>query len=129
MAAVPRRVRRREAAAAGPHLAGPAAGGRGSRGDDDRGARLLQRQGQTGPRLAAALPVVASGLQGSPDVTEVLKVTEVGILQTRQGTRTVPVAATIRSRSESAADGSRSSKWRMASCQASTAATVMSAGW
>ena len=45
-------------------VAGPAAG-RGNGGDDDdRGARLLQRQGQAGARLGAALSVVAAGLQG-----------------------------------------------------------------
>lgn len=53
----------------GSHVAGPAAG-RGSRGaDDDRGARLLQCQGQTGARLGAALSVVATGLPGGPRVT------------------------------------------------------------
>ncbi|CAA9546936.1 MAG: NAD-dependent epimerase/dehydratase, partial [uncultured Thermomicrobiales bacterium] len=54
---------------AGPQVAGPAAG-RGSGGDDDdRGARLLQRQGQAGARLGAALLVVAQGgLQGRAGV-------------------------------------------------------------
>jgi nucleoside-diphosphate-sugar epimerase len=43
---------------------------RGSGGDDDdRGARLLQRQGQAGARLGAALPLVAQGLQGRAGVT------------------------------------------------------------
>ena len=37
--------------------------------DDDRGARLLQRQGQAGARLGAALPLVAAGLQGRAGVT------------------------------------------------------------
>src|SRR5258707_3789162 len=69
VAAVPGRVRRGETADAGPHVAGPAAG-RGSGGDDDdRGARLLQRQGQAGARLGAALSVVAQGLQGGAGVT------------------------------------------------------------
>ena len=49
---------------AGPGVAGPAAGRRDGGDDDDRGARLLQRQGQAGARLGAALPVVAAGLQG-----------------------------------------------------------------
>ena len=52
-----------------PSVAGPAAG-RGSGGnDDDRGARFLQRQGQAGARLGAALPVVAAGLQGRAGVS------------------------------------------------------------
>ena len=37
--------------------------------DDDRGPRLLQRQGQAGARLAAALPLVAPGLQGRAGMT------------------------------------------------------------
>src|SRR5580700_1613512 len=62
VAAVPGRVRGGEAAEADPGVAGPAAG-RGHGGDhDDRGPRLLQRQGQAGARLGAALPVVAAGL-------------------------------------------------------------------
>ena len=52
-----------------PEVAGPAAGrGRGGD-DDDRGPRLLQRQGQARARLAAALPVLAAGLQGGAGVT------------------------------------------------------------
>ena len=52
-----------------PSVAGPAAG-RGCGGDnDDPGARLLQRQGQAGARLGAALPVVAAGLQGRAGVS------------------------------------------------------------
>src|SRR6266545_911418 len=69
VAALPGSVRGREATDAGPQVAGAAAG-RGSGGDDDdRGARLLQRQGQAGARLGAALPVVAAGLQGRVGVT------------------------------------------------------------
>src|SRR5215213_5948351 len=49
------RVRGRKATDAGPQVAGPAAGRRSGGDDDDRGARLLQRQGQAGARLAAAL--------------------------------------------------------------------------
>ena len=37
--------------------------------NDDRGARLLQRQGQARARLAAGLPLVAPGLQGRAGVT------------------------------------------------------------
>ena len=44
-------------------------GGRCGRGDDDPGPGLLQRQGQEGTRLGAALPVLASGLQGGAGVT------------------------------------------------------------
>src|SRR6266581_8531127 len=62
-------MRRGEAAGAGPQVGGPAAG-RGHGGDhDDRGARLLQRQGQAGARLGAALPVVAAGVQGRARVS------------------------------------------------------------
>src|SRR5215210_7513913 len=62
-------VRGRKATDAGPQVAGLAAG-RGSGGDDDdRGARLLQRQGQAGARLGAELPLVAQGLQGRAAVT------------------------------------------------------------
>src|SRR5260221_416752 len=69
VAALPGSVRGRKATDAGPQVAGPAAG-RGSGGDDDdRGARLLQRQGQAGARLGAALSVVAQGLQGGAGVT------------------------------------------------------------
>src|SRR5215217_298929 len=69
MAALPGSVRWRKATDAGPQVGGPAAG-RGSGGDDDdRGARLLQRQGQAGARLGAALPLVAQGLQGRAGVT------------------------------------------------------------
>src|SRR6266581_2743787 len=69
VAALSGRVRRGEAAGAGPQVGGPAAG-RGHGGDhDDRGARLLQRQGQAGTRLGAALPVVAAGVQGRARMT------------------------------------------------------------
>ena len=69
VAALSGRVRGGEAADAGPQVAGPAAGrGRGGD-DDDRGARLLQRQGQARARLGAALPVVAPGLQGGAGMT------------------------------------------------------------
>ena len=64
VAALSRGVRRGQAAAAGPRVAGPAAGRRDGGGHDDRGARLLQRQGQAGARLGAALSVVAAGFQG-----------------------------------------------------------------
>src|SRR5215212_5000402 len=68
MAALSGCVRWRKATDAGPQVGGPAAG-RGSGGDDDdRGARLLQRQGQAGARLGAALPLVAQGLQGRAGV-------------------------------------------------------------
>src|SRR5215212_10878903 len=50
-------------------MARPAAGRRDDGGHDDRGARFLQRQGQKGARLGAALPVVAAGLQGGTGVT------------------------------------------------------------
>src|SRR5580692_1701062 len=36
---------------------------------DDRGARLLQRQGQAGARLETALPLMAAGLQGRAGVS------------------------------------------------------------
>jgi len=69
VAALPGSVRRRKATDADPQVAGPAAG-RGTGGDDDdRGARLLQRQGQAGARLGAAVPLVARGLQGRAGVT------------------------------------------------------------
>src|SRR5215211_488833 len=69
MAALSGCVRWRKATDAGPQVGGPAAG-RGSGGDDDdRGARLLQRQGQAGARLGAALPLVAPRLQGGAGVT------------------------------------------------------------
>src|SRR5712692_9815039 len=69
VAALSGRVRRGEAADAGPQVGGPAAG-RGNGGDhDDRGARLLQRQGQAGARLETALPLMAPGLQGRAGVT------------------------------------------------------------
>src|SRR5579875_2278387 len=64
MAALPGRVRGGQAPVAGSRVAGPAAGRRAGGSDDDRGTRLLQRQGQTRTRLAAALPVVAAGIQG-----------------------------------------------------------------
>src|SRR5258708_7054716 len=69
VAAVPGRVRGREATDTDPQVAGPAAS-RGNGGDhDDRGARLLQRQGQAGARLETALPLMAAGLQGRAGVT------------------------------------------------------------
>ncbi|WP_245933538.1 NAD-dependent epimerase/dehydratase family protein [Arthrobacter livingstonensis] len=60
----------RETAHAAPRLAGQAAG-RGHGGYDDRGARLLQRQGEARTRLGTALPVVAPGLQGRAGVSRV----------------------------------------------------------
>src|SRR6266702_846570 len=69
VAALSGRVRRGEAAGAGPQVGGPAAGlGHGGY-HDDRVARLLQLQCQAGARLGAALPVVAAGLQGGAGVT------------------------------------------------------------
>src|SRR5216683_1792052 len=69
VAALPGGVRGREAADSDPQVAGPAAC-RGNDGDhDDRGARLLQRQGQAGARLETALPLMAPGLQGRAGVT------------------------------------------------------------
>src|SRR5215472_8264712 len=69
VAALPGRVRRGQAADADPQVAGPAAS-RGNGGDhDDRGARLLQRQGQGRARLDTALPLMAPGLQGRAGVT------------------------------------------------------------
>ena len=50
-------------------VAGPAAGRRDGGGHDDRGAWLLQRQGQAGARLGAALSVVAAGFQGRSRMT------------------------------------------------------------
>ena len=52
-----------------PSVAGPAAGRRDGGGHDDRGAWLLQRQGQAGARLGAALSVVAAGFQGRSRMT------------------------------------------------------------
>src|SRR3954449_2602801 len=69
MAALSRGVRRGPTTAAGPHVAGQATGRRDGGGHDDRGAWLLQRQGQAGARLGAALSVVAAGLQGRARVT------------------------------------------------------------
>src|SRR5580658_1132748 len=69
VAALPGRVRGREAAGAGPQVASPAAR-RGNGGDhDDPRARLLQRQGQAGARLETALSLVAAGLQGRTRMT------------------------------------------------------------
>src|SRR3981081_1207272 len=69
VAALPGRVRGREAADADPQVAGPTA----SRGNgcdhDDRGARLFPRQGQAGARLETALPLMGPGLQGRAGVT------------------------------------------------------------
>src|SRR5262245_50322462 len=62
MAALPGRVRGRGAADASPRRGRPAAGRRRGGIDHDRGPWLLQRQGQGGARLAAALPVLAAGL-------------------------------------------------------------------
>jgi putative NAD(P)-binding protein len=59
VAAVPGLVRGGKTTQAAPQVAGPAAGRRVRGGHDDRRARLLQRQGQAGARLAAALPLVA----------------------------------------------------------------------
>jgi nucleoside-diphosphate-sugar epimerase len=53
----------------GPEMAGPAAGRESGGDDDDRGTRLLQRQGQARARLGAALSVVAPGLQGRVGLT------------------------------------------------------------
>src|SRR6266487_1145040 len=69
VAALPGRVRGREAADTDPQVASPAAS-RGNGGDhDDRGARLLQRQGQAGARLETALPLMAAGVQGRARVS------------------------------------------------------------
>src|SRR5258706_3248736 len=69
VAAVPGRVRGREATDTDPQVAGPTAS-RGNGGDhDDGGARLLQRQGQAEARLEPALPLMAPGLQGRAGVT------------------------------------------------------------
>src|SRR5699024_6353465 len=66
---LPGGVRGREATDASAEVDGPDAG-RGTRGDhDDRRARLLQREGQAGARLGAALPVVASGIQGRAEMS------------------------------------------------------------
>ena len=69
VAAVSGRVRGGESADAYPQVAGQAAGRGSAGGDDDRGARLLQRQGQGRARLGAALFVVAPGLQGRAGMT------------------------------------------------------------
>src|SRR5512133_381012 len=50
-------------------MAGPAAGWRYGGGHDDRGAWLLQRQGQARARLGVALSVVAAGFQGRTRMT------------------------------------------------------------
>src|SRR5512133_2060897 len=50
-------------------MAGPAAGWRSGGGHDDRGAWLLQRQGQARARLGVALSVVAAGFQGRTRMT------------------------------------------------------------
>jgi nucleoside-diphosphate-sugar epimerase len=68
-AALSREVRRGQTAAAGPRLAGPTADRRDGGGDDDRGPRLLQRQGQAGARLGAALSVLATGFQRRTQMT------------------------------------------------------------
>ncbi len=46
-----------------PSWLGRLAAGEGGRGDDDSGARCLERQGQAGCPLAAAVPKLARGLQ------------------------------------------------------------------
>src|SRR5713101_4145293 len=70
VAALSGRVRGGEAAYADPEVAGPAAGWGNGGGHDDRGAWLLQRQGQAGARLGAALPLVAAGVQGRVRVSK-----------------------------------------------------------
>ena len=62
VAAVPGRPARREAAAAGPGLARPAARRGVHRRPDDQRARLVEREGQEGTRLGAALPELAGGV-------------------------------------------------------------------
>ncbi|GLZ05596.1 hypothetical protein Acsp03_30620 [Actinomadura sp. NBRC 104412] len=57
--AAPGRVRGSEAAAARPRVAGPPARRDGGGVGDDRGTRLLQRQGQAGARLGAEPPLLA----------------------------------------------------------------------
>ena len=69
VAALPGRVRGREAADAASGVAGPAARRAGGGDDDDRGARLLQRQGQADAGLGAAVSVLAAGLQGGAGMT------------------------------------------------------------
>jgi NAD(P)H-binding len=64
-----RHLEGRKATDPGPQVAGPAAGRASGGDDDDRGARLLQRQGQAGARMGAALPLVAQGFQGRARVT------------------------------------------------------------
>ena len=59
---LPRRGRRREAAAARPGLARSARRRRGRGGNDDRSARRLERKGEAGARLAACLVELARGL-------------------------------------------------------------------
>ena len=70
VAAVPRDVRRSEAAAPGPPVAGPVGGRRDGGGHDDRGTWLLQRQGQAGARLAAPVSVVATRVRRRADMTK-----------------------------------------------------------
>src|SRR5713226_5011809 len=70
VAALSGRVRGGETAYADPDVAGPAAGWGNGGGHDDRGAWLLQRQGQAGARLGAALPLVAAGVQGRVRVSK-----------------------------------------------------------
>jgi nucleoside-diphosphate-sugar epimerase/DNA-directed RNA polymerase specialized sigma24 family protein len=69
VAALSGRLRGGQAPKAAPHVAGPAAGRTDGGGHDYRGARVLQRQGQAGARLGAALPVVAAGFQGRTRMT------------------------------------------------------------
>ena len=64
VAAGAREDRRGEAAAAFPAPARPALRGRGAGRDGDRVARRVERQGQARARLGAALPELATGLQG-----------------------------------------------------------------
>ena len=57
-----RRGSRREAAIPSPGLAGPAVRGRGSGDDDDRGPRVVERQGEARTRLATDLAELARRL-------------------------------------------------------------------
>src|SRR5215217_102365 len=68
LAALSRRKCRDEAPNPAAQVASAAAG-RGNGEDRDPGARVLQRQGQAGARLGAALSVVAAGFQGRTRMT------------------------------------------------------------
>ena len=63
-----------------PALAGPTPGGAGGGDDDDGGEGLLQRQGQAGARVGAALSVVAPGLQGRAGVNRVPRARQMSAL-------------------------------------------------